>query len=132
MEQEESLQSRALIGQLTNTVQDKIDNFLSNGVVSTSIVIGSIFLSSDQLFRVKELTVSTSSDFINDSGFQINEYSSGDMFSRSGFSKESGERVITAHEFVGGHLTVRLDAMFQAVEFPTGITNLATGLTNMD
>jgi len=29
-------------------------------------------------------------------------------------------------------LTIRLDAMLQAVEFPTGITNLAASLANMN
>ena len=104
----------------------------SNGVMSSSIVVSSIFLASDKLFRVGELTVGTSSDFINDSGLQINKDSTGNMFARSGFSEKGGERVITSHQFVTGHLTVRLDAMFQAVELPACIANLATSLTNVD
>ena len=30
------------------------------------------------------------------------------------------------------HLSIRLDSMFQAIKFPTGIAHLATGLANMD
>ena len=67
VEQEESLKSGTLISQLTNTVQNQVNNLFANGVVSSSIVVSRIFLSSDQLFRVKQLTVSSSSDFINDS-----------------------------------------------------------------
>ena len=132
VEQEETLESRALISQLTNTVQNQIDNLFANGVVSSSIVVSSIFLSSDQLFGVKQLTVSSSSYFINDSRLQINEDSSGYMLSRSSFSKEGGERIISSHQLVGGHLTIGLDAMLQAVEFPACVTDLATSLTNMD
>merc|ERR1719219_1029767 len=105
--------------------------FLSNGVMSTSVVVGSIFLSGDELFRVEELAVGSSSDFINDSGFQINKDCSGYVFAGSSFSKESSEGVITSHHFIGWHLTVRLDAMFQAVEFPAGVSNLAASLANM-
>ena len=33
---------------------------------------------------------------------------------------------------VSGQLTIGLDTMFQAVEFPAGITDLDTGLTDVD
>merc|ERR1712165_286370 len=99
VEQEEALKARTLISQFTNPIQDQIDNFFSDGVVSSSIVVGSIFLASDELFRVEELTVGASSDFIDDGGFQINKDSTGNMFARSGFSEKGGERVITSHQF---------------------------------
>jgi hypothetical protein len=35
--------------------------------MTTSVVIGGIFLSSNQLFGMEQLAVSTSSDFVNDS-----------------------------------------------------------------
>ena len=50
--------------QLTDPVQNKVDDFLSNGVVTTCIVVGSIFLASNQLFRVKKLAVGSSTDLI--------------------------------------------------------------------
>ncbi|KAG8234342.1 hypothetical protein J437_LFUL014794 [Ladona fulva] len=50
------MKTGTLVGQFADTVQNNIDNFLSNGVMSTSIVIGSVFLSCDQLFRVEQLT----------------------------------------------------------------------------
>ena len=94
VEKEESLQSRTLVSQFTNTVQDKINNFFSNSVVSTSIIIGSVFLSGNQLFRMEELAISSSSYFVNDSRFQINEYSSWDMFSRSTERKRNFIKII--------------------------------------
>jgi hypothetical protein len=47
--------------------------------------------------------------------------------------EESVERIITtADGFVRGHLAVRLDTVLQAVQLPAGITNLDTGLTDVD
>ena len=54
-----------------NSIHDKVHDLLVNGVVPTSIVIGSIFPVCDELFRVEELVVGTSTNFINDCGFQV-------------------------------------------------------------
>ena len=64
MEDQETLKTGTLISQLPDSVENKVDNFLTNGVVTTSIVIGGIFLAGDQLFRVEQLTVGASSDLI--------------------------------------------------------------------
>lgn len=52
------------IYQLTDTVQHHINAFLANGVVATGVVIGCIFLSSDQLFWMKKLPEGASPYFI--------------------------------------------------------------------
>ena len=67
MEDEESLESCALVSQFSDPVKDQIDNLLANGVVAPCIIIGSILLPSDELLRMEELAVSASADFINDS-----------------------------------------------------------------
>ena len=64
MEDQESLETSALIGKLADPVEDQVDNLLSDGVVSTSIVVGSILLASDELLRVEELAVGTSANLI--------------------------------------------------------------------
>lgn len=64
VEDQETLKTGTLISQFTNPVQDQINNFLSNSVVTTGIVVGSIFLSSNELFRVEQLAVSSSTDLI--------------------------------------------------------------------
>ena len=69
VEDEEALETGALIGQLSDAVEYQVDDFLSNGVVTTGVVVGGIFLSSDQLFRVEELAVGSSSDLIWNDNF---------------------------------------------------------------
>ena len=60
-----SLEIRALISQLADSVKDQVKNFLANSVVTFCIVVGSIFIASDKLFRVEKLAVCTSSNFID-------------------------------------------------------------------
>ena len=64
VEDQETLESCTLVSQFPDTVQDKVHNFFANGVMSTSVVVGSIFLSSDQLLGMEQLSVSASTDFI--------------------------------------------------------------------
>ena len=64
VENEKSLKSSTVISQLAYTVKNQINDFLSNGVMTTSIIVGSIFLSSYKLFRVEEGSVGSSSYFI--------------------------------------------------------------------
>ena len=64
--------------------------------MSSGEVVGGIFFSGDQLFGVEQLSVGSGSDLIDDSGFQIEEYASGDVFSGSGLGEESVEGIITS------------------------------------
>jgi hypothetical protein len=68
VENEETLETSAVISELSDSVKGKIDDFLTNGVVTSGEVVGGIFLTGDELFGVEELSVGTSSDFIDDSG----------------------------------------------------------------
>jgi hypothetical protein len=55
------------------------------------------------------------------------------MFSSSCLTEKGVEGVITtSYSLVAWHLTIRLDTMLQTVQLPAGITNLDTGLTNVD
>jgi len=133
VEDEEALETSAVISQLSDSVQDKVDDFLSDGVVTTSIVVGGIFLSGDQLFGVEELSVGSGTDFVNDGRFQVHKDGTRDVLSGTSFREEGVEGVVAATDgLVGGHLSVGLDAVFKAIEFPAGISDLDTGLTNMD
>jgi len=101
--------------------------------MSSGEVVGSIFLSGDELFRMEELSVGTSSDFIDDGRFQVEEDSSGDVLASTSFGEESVEGIITTSDgLVRGHLTIRLDTVFQTEEFPTGVTDLDTTLTDVN
>jgi len=82
---------------------------------------------------VEELSVSTGTDLIYDSWFQVDEYGPGYVFTGSSFTEEGVEGVITTtYGFIRRHLAIGLDAMFQAVQFPTGITDLNTSLSDVD
>jgi hypothetical protein len=114
VEDEESLETSALFRQLADSVKNQVNNFLANGVVTTSVVVGGIFLSSDELFRVEELTVSSHADLIDDSWLKINKDSPGDMLASPGFSKEGVEGVIvSSNGLVRGHLTIGLDTVLK-------------------
>ena len=64
MENQESLKTGTLISQLPNSVENKIDNFLTNGIVTSCIVVGGVFLAGDELFGVEQLSVGASSNLI--------------------------------------------------------------------
>jgi len=133
VEDEETLETSALIGKLSDSIEAEIDDFLTNGVVTTSEVVGSIFFTRDELLRMEELSVGTSSNFIDDGWLKIEEDSSGDVLTGTSLGEEGVESIITTTDrFVGRHLTIGLDSVLKAEEFPTGVTNLDTGLTAVD
>jgi len=133
VEDHETLETGTVISELSDSVKGKIDDFLTNGVVTSGEVVSGIFLTGDKLFGVEELSVGTSSNFIDDGRFQIEEDGSGDVLAGTSFGEEGVESIITTTDgLVRGHLTIRLDTVFQTEEFPTGVTDLDTGLTNVD
>ena len=62
---------------------------------------------------MEELSVGSSSDFINDSGFQVEEDTSWDVLSSSSFREEGVEGIVSSSNgLVRWHLTVGLDTVF--------------------
>ena len=53
-----------LVSKLSDMVKNNINDLLSNSVMATGIVVGSILLASDQLFRVEKLTIGASTYLI--------------------------------------------------------------------
>jgi hypothetical protein len=83
--------------------------------MSSGEVVSGVFFTRNKLFWVEELSVSTSSDFINNGWFEIEEYTSWDVFSSTSFTEESVESIITTTDsFIRWHLTVRLDTVLEA------------------
>ena len=74
VEDKESLESSALVSQLPDPVQHKVDNLLSDGVVAPGVVVGGVLLASHQLLGVEQLTVGSSTDLVNNSRLKINEH----------------------------------------------------------
>ena len=64
MEDEEALESRTLISQLPDPVQNEVDDLLTDGVMASRIVIGGVFLSCDELLRVEQLAIDAVADLI--------------------------------------------------------------------
>jgi hypothetical protein len=81
VEDQETLKTRAVVSNSANLVENLIDQFLSNGIMTTSIVVGSILLSGNHLFRMEKSAVSSGTNFINDIGFEIAVDCSWNIFS---------------------------------------------------
>ena len=133
VEDEETLETSALIGKLSDSIEAEIDDFFTDGVMSSGEVVGGIFFSGDELLWMEELSVGSGSDLINDGWFKIEEDGSWDVLASTSLGEEGVESIITtANGFVGWHLTIRLDTVLEAEELPAGVTNLDTGLTDVD
>ena len=131
MKDEKSLKPMSLISHSSDPVHGNFYLLLADGVVAPGVVVGSVLLSVDQLLRMVKLTVSSNSGLVNDSWLQVNEDSSWNMIATSSLGEEGLEGVIS-EGLVRGHMTIRLDAMLEAVELPTGVSNLTAGLADMD
>jgi len=132
MKDHEALETSAVIRELPDAVKDKVDDLLADGVVATSIVVGSIFLSRDELLRVVELAVGASADFIKRSRLEIDEYTARDMLACTSLGEEGVEGIVTATDgLIARHLAIRLNAMLQTVELPASVTHLNACLTDV-
>ena len=80
VEDQETLETGAVVGDMTNFVQDLIDQLLANSVVTTSIVVGGILLASDHLLRVEEAAVGAGADLIDNIGLEIAVDGAGNIF----------------------------------------------------
>jgi hypothetical protein len=133
VEDEESLESSATISNFSDSLKGNINELLSNGVVTTSVVVGSIFLSRKELVGIEKLSISSASHFVDDGGLQIDKDGSRNVLSSRGLGEESIEGIdLLSRSFVGGHHTVGLDSMFQAVEFPAAVSELDSSLTDVN
>lgn len=66
------------------------------------------------------------------SWLQIDHNGTRDVASISSFREESGERVVGLSKGFRWDAAIGLDAVLQAVQLPAGVTDLDTGLTNMN
>lgn len=129
IEHQKALKTGTVVGQFTNAIEAKVDNFLSNGIVATSKVVGGIFLARNQLLGVEEVAIGTGPHFVNHGRFQIDKDAARDMLASTSFGEKGVESVVRASDgLVRRHGAIGLDAVFQAVELPASITDLNTGL----
>lgn len=64
---------------------------------------------------------------------EVHKYRSRYMLPSASFAEKSVEAVVTTPEqLVRRHLSVRLNAMFQTIQFPASISNLHSSLSYVD
>ena len=67
------------------------------------------------------------------SWLQIYEDSPGHVLASAGLAEEGVEGIVTpTNGLVAGHLAIRLDSVLKAVQLPAGITDLYSGLADVD
>ena len=64
VEDEESLQSSALVSKFPDAVKHQINEVLAHGVVTTGVIVGGILFASDQLLGVEQLAVCAGADLV--------------------------------------------------------------------
>uniref|UniRef100_A0A182QUA6 Uncharacterized protein n=1 Tax=Anopheles farauti TaxID=69004 RepID=A0A182QUA6_9DIPT len=132
VEDQETLQTRALVGQLADAIQHQIHDLLADGVMAARIVVRRVLLAGDQLLRMEQLPVRAGAHLIHHRRLQIDEHGTGHVLASARLREERVERIVaTADRLVRRHLAVRLDAMLQTVQLPASVTDLNTGLSNV-
>lgn len=71
VEDQETLETSAVVGNTADLVEDLVDHLLADGVVTTGIVVRGILLASDHVLGVEKTAVGTGADLIHNIGFQI-------------------------------------------------------------
>ena len=97
-----------VVSELPDAVQAKIDDFFTDGVMTTGEVVSGIFFSSDELFWMEELSVGSGSDLIDNGWLEIEEDSSWDVLSGTSLGKEGVEGIITTTFERKGNATMKI------------------------
>ena len=79
VEDEETLQTGAVVGDAADLVEDLVDELLSDGVVTTGVVVRGILLACDHLLGVEERAVRAGADLVDDVGLKIGVDGTGDI-----------------------------------------------------
>jgi len=108
--------NRALLtGHSTDFVQDVVNELFPNGIVATSIIVGRIFLATDEQFGVEELSVWAGSDLIDRRWVKVDEDGSRNVLVVVRFGKEGLEGARVANIRIRVRAAVSLQAMLQEV-----------------
>lgn len=71
VEDEEALEAGTAVGNPADLVEDAIDKLLADGVVTTSVVVGSILLAANHMLGVEQASVGAGSDLVDHVGLEI-------------------------------------------------------------
>ena len=91
VEDEEALETSALIGQLADAVQHEVDDLLADGVVAASVVVGGVLLAGDELLGVEELTVGARAHLVNHGRLEVDEDGARHMLASASLAEERVE-----------------------------------------
>lgn len=80
VEDEESLEPSAIIRNPSNLVQDLVNQFLTNSVVATCIVVRSILFASNHLLRMEQVSICAGTNFVDHVWLKIAVDGSRDIF----------------------------------------------------
>lgn len=79
VEDEETLETGAVVGDAADLVEDLVNELLADRVVATGVVVGGILLARDHLLGVEEGAVGAGADLVDDVGLQIGVDGAGDV-----------------------------------------------------
>jgi hypothetical protein len=74
VEDEETLQTRAVVGDAADLVEDLVNELLADRVVATGVVVRGILLARDHVLRVEQGAVRAGADLVDDVGLEIGVY----------------------------------------------------------
>lgn len=79
VEDEEALETNAVVGDAADLVEDLVDELLANCVVTPRVVVGGVLLAGDHLLGVEQVAVGTGPDLVDDVGLEIAVDGTGDV-----------------------------------------------------
>lgn len=79
VEDEEALETGAVVGDAADLVEDLVNELLADGVVTTGVVVRGILLAGDHVLGVEEGAVGAGADLIDDVGLQVGVDGAGDV-----------------------------------------------------
>ena len=126
------MKTSAVFSLFSDSLQDAIDVFFPDGVMSSSIVISSILFPTNKLLGMEEISETSSSDFVQDSWFKINVDRSGSELPGVGLGEESCQRLLRRDFGLRDGDSVVVDSVLSTVQLPASISNLGSSLSDVD
>lgn len=93
VEDQETLETGAGVGDAANLVENAIDKLLSDSVVTTGIVVGSILLAGDHVLGVEQASVWAGADLVDDVRLKIAVDCSWDILSLTCVALGASDRI---------------------------------------
>jgi hypothetical protein len=126
------LEAGAIVCNMPHLVQNLVNQLLPYGIMTASIIIRSVFFSSDHLLGMEKAPVSASSYFVNYVWLEVAVNCTRHIFPLASFGEEGAESLVRVRSFAFfGEKSVRLNSMLKTVQLPARVRNLTTGLANV-